>query len=856
MRQCLLCSRQYQDSVQYCPHDGTALPAPDFLVGKVIDGKYRVDALHGSGGMGSVYRATQVNLDRTVALKVVRGDFLKDAVITERFKREALAVARLKHPHIVTVYDFGIMAEGGAYLVMEFLEGRTLRAEIQRRQRLAAGPAVDLMRQICSAVHAAHVEGVIHRDLKPDNIFLEVRRDNSYVVKILDFGVAKLRQNTAELKIPGGDLTMSGMMLGTPIYMSPEQCQGEPLDARSDIYSLGCVFYEMIAGRPPFLGSTATQLIIKHASETPKVPSTYAPSIPADLESALMRALAKGPDERYATAADLGEALSGVSLPLETQASNPTIRELSDLAPRDDLESLVDELLPGLDEEVRHRLAVLPFRNMRSDASVDFLSFSLADSLITELSGEPGLIVRPSTSIEPYVGVAVDHKVASRDLDVELLVVGNFLMQGSALQLNAQLVDVAGNEIVWRQRMAMRCDDLLALQDDVVAQVAAGVRSKLCGGPTAPLFATPVTPAPVTPVTPVEPMAPTMFVSGAGVPTPSAGRATARAPVGDPVAADLLRQANELGHEPAERQRAIEMLERAVRLAPDVAEAWSALSQRYYAARAELGHGCAFAGKSREAAERALAIDRTQLGGSLAIGRVLVEAGHAEDVARRAVAVLEDDPSSFGARFALGYACRFGGLLDRALREFRVAAAVRPEAVAHEVATIYLQKQLATDTLRVLGEGGGATWRASSLFIAALAWTVIGDAAGARDIVGDLAKAAPNSVYTLMAQVLVGRLEGRKVEPLLGWLREVETPNGEESFWLAQVHAFAGDLPSAITRLRAAVAGGYFNYTYLIVDPLLTSVRAANEAVPIFEMARVRHEHFAHEFGAWVPTQP
>jgi len=151
MRQCLLCSRQYDDPVQFCPHDGTALPAPDLMVGKVIDGKYRIDALQGSGGMGAVYRATQVNLERTVALKVVRGDFTKDAVVAERFKREALAVARLKHPHIVTVYDFGVMDEGGAYLVMEFLEGHTLRTEIQKREKLPIGPAIAMEEPSCGS---------------------------------------------------------------------------------------------------------------------------------------------------------------------------------------------------------------------------------------------------------------------------------------------------------------------------------------------------------------------------------------------------------------------------------------------------------------------------------------------------------------------------------------------------------------------------------------------------------------------------------------------------------------------------------------------------------------------------------
>jgi serine/threonine-protein kinase len=842
MRQCLLCSRQYGDVVQFCPHDGRALPPPDLLVGKVIDGKYRIESLQGSGGMGAVYRATQVNLERIVALKVVRGDFTKDAVVTERFKREALAVARLKHPHIVTVYDFGIMPEGGAYLVMEFLEGNTLRVEIQERERLPAGPAVELMRQICSAVHAAHVEGVIHRDLKPDNIFLERGRDSALVVKILDFGVAKLRQNTAELT-GHADLTMSGMMLGTPIYMSPEQCQGEPLDARSDIYSLGCVFYEMLAGRPPFLGSTPTQLIVKHAAEEPQRPSAYAPGVPIELEAVLLRALAKSVEDRFQTAAEFGQALGQVSIPLETQISFPPVAQaemVGDTASKSEMESLVDQLFPVLDQDARHRLAVLPFRNLRNDPSVDFLSFSLADSIITELSGEPALVVRPSSAIEPFAGATIDQREVSRQLDVELLVMGNFLKQGQVLQLNAQLVDVAGNEIVWRHRITTSCDDLFALGDTIVEQVVAGVRSRLCR-------------APVTPATPVTPVA--------SMPTPQGAQKTpvpvepVITPVGDPVSIDLLKKANELGAEATERQQAIDMLERAVALNPDLAPAWSALASRYYRARAEIGRGCEFTEKARTAAEHALALDRGELGSVAALGRLLVEAGKSEEVARRAVAVIAEQPGSFAARFALGYACRFGGLLDRALREFRIAAQLGGEKIAHEIATIYLQKQLYTDALRVIDEASGDGWRPVSLFLSAVAWTLMGDAAGTRDAVGELSKVAPSSVYTLMGQVLVGRLEGRNMAPLLGWLRELETANGEVHCWLAQVHAFAGDVPSAIARLRSAVTGGYFNHPYFMSDPLLANVRAWTEGTAVLEAARLRHEQFAREFGAWT-TQP
>ncbi|MCC6744785.1 MAG: protein kinase [Acidobacteria bacterium] len=860
MRHCLLCSRQYADAMQYCPHDGTALPPPDNLVGKVLDGKYRIDALHGSGGMGAVYRATQVNLERTVALKVVRGDFLKDAIVTERFKREALAVARLKHPHIVTVYDFGIVQEGGAYLVMEFLEGRTLRIEIQNRSKLPIGPAVDIMRQICSAVHAAHSEGIIHRDLKPDNIFLESTRDGSVLVKILDFGVAKLRQNTADLA-RSADLTMSGMMLGTPIYMSPEQCQGEPFDARADIYSLGCVFYEMVAGRPPFLGNSPSALIIKHASESPKPPSTHSPTIPQGLENAILKALEKNPGDRFQTAMDLGRALAAVWVPLDTQTSFPPVadqaRSTSESPARPKTEmvkDLAEELFPDLDidGEVRHRLAVLPFRNVRKDESVEFLTFAIADSVITELSSEPTLVVRPSAAVEQYRDAVIDQAEISRRLDVDLLVTGSFLKQGNAFQLNAQLVDVAGNEIVWRQRVNGSCDDLFALQDHVVDQVAGGIRATLCGASTTPeagMFAAqPSTPVPHTPI-------PAVSTPSHAVPTPVPA-VVPPAPVPTParefdsVAVNLLDQATEESEHGGDRKQAIERLERAVALEPDLAAAWALLATNYHAAGQELSGSGAYSQKAHHAAERALALSPDQLGRTPRLARILVEGGRAEDIARSASALLANPEHGTGAaRFALGYACRFGGLLDRALREFRATAGEHKERVAHQIATIYLQKQLYPDALRVLDEANATRLRVSSVFVGAVAWALMGNTAGAKDTVAELSKAAPSSVYTLMGQVLVARLEGRNVGPLLGWLSEIETTNGEVHCALAQVHAFAGDAPTAVERFRQAVSSGYFNYPYFQTDPLLASIRSLPEAKPALESSRLRHEQFGREFG-------
>jgi predicted ATPase/tRNA A-37 threonylcarbamoyl transferase component Bud32/Tfp pilus assembly protein PilF len=298
----------------------TSPPAGDLVIGAVVDGKYRVDALLGSGGMGAVYRATHVQLERAVALKVVRADRLADATAVERFRREAVAVARLSHPRIVTVHDYGIEPDSGAYLVLELLDGRSLRAELAERGRIAVADALDLMCQACSAVESAHRAGVIHRDLKPENIFLERPRgtDSARSAKVLDFGLAKM-----EAAVSARSLTQPGAVMGTPDYMSPEQCQGEEADARSDVYALGCVLYEMLTGRPPFVAPTALALVYKHVAEAPRRPSELVPEIAPSLDEAVLRALAKAPGERHRTAEAFAVALRAAATAVTPSGGAP-----------------------------------------------------------------------------------------------------------------------------------------------------------------------------------------------------------------------------------------------------------------------------------------------------------------------------------------------------------------------------------------------------------------------------------------------------------------------------------------------------------------------------------------------------
>jgi serine/threonine-protein kinase len=308
---CPHCGGEYETDARFCPKDGTALRPKgggDALIGRVIADRYHVLKVVGEGGMGRIYLAEHVRMNRQCALKVMRPNLLHDADSAARFGREASNAARIIHPNVAAVFDYG-ETEGLVYLVMEYVDGDPLGEILQKGGALKPYRALEIAKQVTDALTAAHELGIVHRDLKPDNIIVTKSKSGREVAKVVDFGIAK-----AIAESPDRRLTETGLVIGTPEFMSPEQLVGDPADARSDIYSLGCIFYLMLVGSPAADAPTRDAMLKRRLNELPPHPSSARNDLPSELDAIVVRMLAISPADRYQTAAELREALNQVRL--------------------------------------------------------------------------------------------------------------------------------------------------------------------------------------------------------------------------------------------------------------------------------------------------------------------------------------------------------------------------------------------------------------------------------------------------------------------------------------------------------------------------------------------------------------
>jgi serine/threonine-protein kinase len=327
MRSCPQCGYSCDETHKFCPSCGfpigqVARDSDDPLVGRTLPGGYVITELVGIGGMGRVYRAEQTNLGRTVAIKIVHPHLVGEESAVARFITEARAASRLNHPNSVSVIDFGKTSDEQLYLVMEFLRGRDLARVAYEEGPLPFRRIVDILKQVLAALGEAHHLEIIHRDLKPENIILEPMRAGGDFVKVVDFGLAKMRvESTAP------SITSPGIVCGTPEYMSPEQGRGDPLDARSDLYAVGVILFQLLTGRLPFEAESPTQVVLMHLSKPPPDPRDIVPDrqIPDELIDVLFRTLSKEPSDRYTTADEMGAALGKAMAQIEGQNSKPSM---------------------------------------------------------------------------------------------------------------------------------------------------------------------------------------------------------------------------------------------------------------------------------------------------------------------------------------------------------------------------------------------------------------------------------------------------------------------------------------------------------------------------------------------------
>jgi len=394
------------------------------LVGRRL-GSYEVLSLIGEGGMGRVYRGRDTRLGRTVALKVLPASFAANPDRLARFRNEAQVLASLNHPHICQIYDVG-----DGYLVLEFVDGRPLRGP------LPAADVVLLGIQIASALADAHRRGIVHRDLKPANILVTAASEGRPSIKVLDFGLAKVLQADSE-----ATLTQMGVVVGTVAYMSPEQAQGAPLDARSDIFSLGAVLYELLTGLRPFAGTTAAQLMAALIRDDP-----HPPPAPPALQQVVMRCLRKSPLDRFQTASDLKAAL---------------------------------ERLGDKPANVDPSIAVLPFANMSGNKENEYFSDGLAEEIINALAQIPGLKVTARTSAFAFRGKEEDITTIAEALRVGSVLEGSVRWSGNRIRVTAQLIEASSGYHLWSDRYDREMTDAFAIQDEIAQAIVVTLRGKL-----------------------------------------------------------------------------------------------------------------------------------------------------------------------------------------------------------------------------------------------------------------------------------------------------------------------------------------------------------------------------------------
>jgi serine/threonine protein kinase/Flp pilus assembly protein TadD len=447
-------------------------------------GRYEVHSSIGAGGMGEIYLASDTRLKRDVAIKILPAKLTENALAVERFIREARMVSALNHPNILTIYDIG-EHDQIKFIATEFVEGETLRQKILNTN-LDLREILDIVIQVAEALSAAHQAGIVHRDIKPENIML---RHDGYV-KVLDFGVAKLAEMQSEdaetIMNSNPQLTTPGMILGTAGYMSPEQARGLAIDGRSDIFSLGVMLYELLAGRAPFVGETVSDILAAILKTEPKTLSEIVKNVPSELEWSVAKALCKNREERYQTINNFLNDLRKFKQRLQFET---VLQHVSDSGAKN-LSLQATQILPAnltlTERKKRTRkaidsLAVLPLVNFGNDENTEYFSDGITECIINSLSKLPKLRVVPRNTVFRYKGQEVDSQKIGRELDVRAVFSGRVVKLGDSIIVKTELVDVAKDAQIWGEQYRRPLTDIFTLLEEISEEISEKLRLKLTG---------------------------------------------------------------------------------------------------------------------------------------------------------------------------------------------------------------------------------------------------------------------------------------------------------------------------------------------------------------------------------------
>ena len=799
---------------------------------------YEIISILGSGGMGEVYLAQDMRLGRKVAIKLLLPDLTLDERGLRRFEHEAQAASALNHPNILTIYEFG-QAEGLRFIVSEYIEGITLRYKMAAG-RMELHTAVDIAIQMASALAAAHASGIVHRDIKPDNVI--VRNDG--LVKVLDFGIAKLTQKGGADR-SGLTLTSTssqpGMVVGTAKYMSPEQARGVEVDGRSDIFSLGSVMYEMVTGRSAFGGETASDVMAEILKVEPP-PVEFAPEVPQEIGRIIGKALRKDRETRFQAVGDLLIDLQDFKKESEFQAKlqrstgaqaarigsgsrTPARPVLPKRRPRKWLWQLAALLVaiaaigyfyvrrsnPPITPARPHSLAILPFRNLKQDPQTDFLGFSLADAIITKLGYVNALTIRPSSSIDKYRNQIIDPKQVAAELDVDTLLTGSFIKDGDDLRITAQLIDAKLDKILWRDSIDVKYDKLLTVQDRVSQQIIKELELNL----------SPREAENLKPEKPISAVAYEYYLRGID-----------------------LYSLNEFS-------AAIEMLQKSTAVEPSYAPSWAHLGRAYTTNASLQFGGREDYGKAQAAYEKAIALNPALVEPRIYMANLLTDTGRVEQAVPLLRSVLRDSQNNAEAHWELGYAYRFGGMLEESVAESEKARHIDPLVKINSSAMNsylylgeyqkFLQSLPAKDFVYITFYRGFGEYYLHNLDEAAKDF----DRAFEKDpssLPANVGKALSDSIkHDNAAGVELLRHTQSRIE-------ERGVSDAEGIYKVAQAYAVLGDKVSALQMLRYSVDGGFFCYPYFVGDPLLQSLHDDPEFQTLVSQARHRSEQFKSAF--------